>query len=472
MAAIDRSIYESLILEQRGGGKTIDVRLGTVSFDYYEDIFSPTVTATAVIVNTGTAIPNSDSQGSADLYCMTPDGQMKSIYQGLPLRGGERVLFKVAGNSPNNPGIDYATEDTLYVSNIANVVSESQREMLVLNLTSREAIINEIQSVTKKYPTSSPISVSAENIIKEFLKPTKKIEVDKTINTYGFLGNSRKPFSLLVNLASKAVPERSKKDASAGFVFFQTVEGLFFKSLDVLIDKDPKATYTYTDVNQSRAARDNDFIILTYSTNKNEKLIENLRLGTYASERIVFNPLTFETTFLDFDKENYEKFLPTLGDLDLTPPVIVAGNAYIPPVSSYKPLPAPQPQDVPYVIRYYPLIDLGKSPSRKVASILDVGTFDEDVSIEKNAEALKYQSQTLTRYNSLFVQVLTITVPSNTNLKAGDVIECQFPETSTSKKKGFDRAQSGLYMIKALCHHFDTNASYTSMKLIRDTFSE
>ena len=233
MAAIDRSIYESLILEKRGGGKTIDVRLGTISVDYYEDIFSPTVTATIVIVDNG-VVSGANNSENADINCMTPDGERQSVYQGLPLRGGERVLFKVAGNSPSNPGIDYASGDTLYVSNIANVVSETQREMLVLNLTSREAILNETESVTKKYPTSSPISVSAENIIKEFLKPTKKVEVDKTINSYGFLGNSRKPFSLLVSLASKAVPELSEKDATAGFVFFQTVEGLFFKSLDEL----------------------------------------------------------------------------------------------------------------------------------------------------------------------------------------------------------------------------------------------
>jgi len=27
-------------------------------------------------------------------------------------------------------------------------------------------------------------------------------------------------------------------------------------------------------------------------------------------------------------------------------------------------------------------------------------------------------------------------------------------------------------MIKALCHHFDTTGSYTSLKLIRDTFGK
>ena len=460
MAAIDRSIYETLILESRDGKKTVDVRLGTVSIDYYEDIFSPTITATIVIADTGTVIAGSDNQGNPDLVCMNPDGQLQSIYQGLPIRGGERVLLKIAGNSPNNPNLDYATGDSLYVSSIGNVISENQREVLVLNLTSREAIINETQSVTKKYPTSSPISASVENIIKEFLSPTKKIEVDQTSNKYGFLGNSRKPFSLLVTLASKAVPEISKKDATSGYVFFQTSDGMFFKSLDKLIEQPPKATYTYTEINKARFERQNDFNILTYATDRNEKLVENLRLGAYASERIVFDPYTFDVTILNFDKEEYRGGQKNLGT-KISTPTINIGKSKIPPSSLYNQSSTSQS-----------LIDLGTSSSRKVAAIADVGTFDPDVSIESNANTLEYQSQSLTRYNTLFIQIITMTVPLNTNLKAGDIISCQFPKTTTSKKKEFDAAQSGLYMIKALCHHFDTNGSYTSLKLIRDTFGK
>ncbi len=264
MAAIDRSIYETLILESRDGKKTVDVRLGTVSIDYYEDIFSPTVTATMVITNSGNSVPKSDNQGNPDLVCMTPDGEMQSIYQGLPLRGGEKVSIKIAGNSPTNPGLDFATnpEDNLYVSSIGNVISENQRETFVLYLSSKEAIINETQNVTKKYPTSSPISASVENIIKEYIRTNKPVEIDQTSNKYGFIGNSKKPFSLLVTLASKSVPEISKGNSTAGFVFFQTKDGFFFKSLDSLITQEPKASYTYTEINKHSSERNNDFNIL------------------------------------------------------------------------------------------------------------------------------------------------------------------------------------------------------------------
>jgi len=447
MAAIDKSIYETLILESRDGKKTVDVKLGTVSIDYYEDIFSPAITSTIVVTNSGNSVPKSDNQGNPDLVCMSPDGEMQSIYQGLPLRGGEKVAIKIAGNSPTNPGLDFATkpEDNLYVSSVGNIISENQRETFVLHLTSKEAIVNETQTVTKKYPTSSPISASVENIIKEYIRTNKTVQIDQTSNKYGFLGNSRKPFSLIVTLASKAVPEISKDDATAGFVFFQTKDGFFFKSLDSLITQEPKATYTYTEINKSSSDRNNDFNILSYTTSKNQKLLENLRLGAFASERIVFNPFTFETTIENFDKNKYAGKSKNLGT-KIEPPKISFADAAD--------------------------LDLGETTSRIVATIADIGTFDPEVSTDKNADSTKYQSQSLTRYNTLFTQVVNMTIPSNTNLRAGDIIECQFPKTTTSKKKEFDQEQSGLYMIKALCHHFESTGSYTSLKLIRDTFGK
>ena len=445
MAAIDRSIYETLTLESADGKKTVDVRQGTVSIDYYEDIFSPAISASIIVTNTGNTVPKSDNQGNPDLVCMVPDGEMQSIYQGLPLRGGERVALKIAGNSPTNPGLDFSTspENNLYVSKIGNVISENQREVFVAHLTSKEAIVNETERVTKKY--DSPISTSAEDIIKEYIRTKKTVEIDTSSNTYAFLGNSRKPFSLLVTLASKAVPEIAKEDSTAGFLFFETKDGFFFKSIDSLITKQPKATYTYTEINRSRLERNNDFNILNYNTSSNQKVLEKLRMGAFASERIVFDPRTFEVTFQDFKLDDYAGKLKNLGE---------------------------EVKGLKFSFSDAAALDLGKSTSRIVSSIADIGTFNPDVSTAQNADTAKFQSQALVRYNTLFTQVLSVTVPSNTNLRAGDIIECLFPKTTTSSKKEFDEQQSGLYMIKALCHHFDTEGSYTSMKLIRDTFGQ
>lgn len=433
-----KSIYEEIFIESNDQKKTVDIRSGTVSIDYYEDIFSPTITARIAVINTGDTIQSSNEQGE-------PDGAKQSIYNGLPLRGGERVSLKIAGNSGTNPGLDFSTNpnDYLYVSSISNVVSQTQSESFILNLVSREAITNETVRVPRKYSTSSSIDSTVKDILQKYLKTDRIGTIDKTSNRYGFIGNLKKPFTLLVWLASKSVPS-TVTNGTAGFVFFQTKDGFQFRSIDNLISQEPKATYTYTDVNETNIERNNDFIISSYTTNRNQNLLEKLRLGTYSSYRIFYNPLTFEFTNPQkgtFKLDDYAGKAKKLGGKPVSPPKINDKG-------------------------------LGDMPSRILTQILDVGTMEKDVSTEKNADPFQNQSQAIMRYNVLFTQTLSMIVPSNTNLKAGDIIKCQFPKISSGDGNEFDDEQSGLYMIKELCHHFDSEASYTSMKLIRDTFGQ
>ena len=229
MPAVDSSEYEQILIESNDQSKTVDIRLGVTSIDYYEDIFSPTITAKMVITNTGNTI----------------NGQ--SIYQGLPLRGGERVSIKIKGNTQTNPGLQFLGSNSLYVSGISNVISGDQVETFVLNLCSREAITNETSRVPRKYPSSSPISASAEDIVKKYLATSKEVSVDPTSNKYGFIGNMRKPFTVLTWLASKGVPE-TKEDATAGYCFYETKTGYSFRAIDKLISQDPLATYNSTEI--------------------------------------------------------------------------------------------------------------------------------------------------------------------------------------------------------------------------------
>jgi hypothetical protein len=426
--ASDASEFVEVLIESNDGSNSADLRLGVQNIDYYEDIFSPTITAKIVVTTTGNAF----------------DG--KGIYQGLPLRGGERVSLNIKGNA-ENPGLDFSknTDDYLYVSSITNIISDPQVESFVLNLCSREAITNETTRVVKKYPSSVPISGSAETILTELIQTRKPIDADQSSNKYGFIGNNRKPFTVLTWLASKAAPE----SGIAGYVFYQTQDGYKFKSLDKLITQEPKDSFYYTTVTDGDAHVGSTFgedkIIMSYITNRNQNMLEKLRLGSYCSHRAYFDPLTFKVTPPEkrkFTIDDYGK-VKNLGK-----------KLQLPKISENSDK------------------TLGEIPTRIITGILDRGTTEKGVNKDLNADPLENQSQSLLRYNSLFTQTLTITIPSNTNLRAGDIIECSFPATSTTKNKEFDDEQSGLYMIKELCHQFNSEGSYTSAKLIRDTFGQ
>ncbi len=438
--SIKKSIYETLVLESNNQQRTVDISLGAISIDYYEDIFSPTITAKIRVLNSNNSIT---PEGA-------PSNERQSIYNGLPLRGGERLVMKVSGNSPTNPGLDFSkkVEDYFYVSSITDIITQPETESFTLHLTSREAITNETSRVSRKFSTATTIDSSIRTILTDYLKTNKIGTIDKTSNSYGFIGNLRKPFTVLIWLSSKSVPAES--GGQAGFFFFQTKNGFQFRSIDSLINQEKKASYSYAQGVESydteSGKKNNDFTILNYKTTKNENLIEKLRLGAFASQRMFFDPLKFTFTSPEqgsFKQDQYKSKTKTLGRQIKLPKVSEGSD-----------------------------VSLGDVPSRIFTQVIDVGTLDSDVSKETNYNPMEYQSQSLMRYNSLFTQVLEVTVPSNTNLSAGDIIECDFPKQSNSKTKESDPEISGLYIIKELCHHFDSESSYTSLKLIRDTFGQ
>ena len=200
MAAIDKSLYEKFEIENLSKTKTVDIKAGVISFNYYEDLFSPMITARIVVVNTGNTIEGED-------------GKIQSVYNGLPLRGGEKIQIKIAGNSRDNQGLELKE---LYIGSITDVQIDSEREMFVLNLISREALTNETIRVGKRFPSSQKISDSVKDICTNYLSSDKLYDVDETQNPYGFIGNMRKPFTVLTMLASKSVPgNASGKDATA-----------------------------------------------------------------------------------------------------------------------------------------------------------------------------------------------------------------------------------------------------------------
>ena len=215
MSAISKSIYEKFIIESADGTRNVDISAGVIAFTYFENIFSPTLTARAIVVNTGNTVRGDD-------------GVMQTVYNGLPIRGGERVLIKIAGNSNTNEGLDFSDTPSRYfhVGSVTNVLIDEGTETFTLNLISRETITNETVRVGKKFPTSQKISDSVTNILKNYVKTEKEITVDPTQNPYGFIGNMKKPFTLITWLASKSVPGKgSSKDSSAGFLFYETKDG-------------------------------------------------------------------------------------------------------------------------------------------------------------------------------------------------------------------------------------------------------
>ena len=157
--SIKKSLYDLLILESNDQSRTIDLTSGVILFEYYEDLFSPTITAKVKVVNNGNVIPAADNT----------DGDKQSIYNGLPLRGGERLSLKIAGNSSTNPGLDFSKnpDDYLYVSSITDV---STLRGAYAYITKKAEAIHSFDAAFKAVaPTTFWFSKSAANLVLSFM---------------------------------------------------------------------------------------------------------------------------------------------------------------------------------------------------------------------------------------------------------------------------------------------------------------
>ena len=440
MAAKDKSIYELFTIKSNDGSKTIDLRGAIVAFSYFENVFSPMLTAQIIVATTGNVITDED-------------GDKTSIYNGLPLRGGEKVSIKIPANSGNNVDLEFTEEkgNELYVGSITNITIKAEKELFTLNLVSREAITNETQRVGKKFPVTEPISDSVKEIIKEYLLSEKEVDVDETQNPYGFIGNLKKPFTIITWLAAKSVPGNvGGESATAGYFFFETKEGYHFRSIDSLIAQPPyEIEYTYSPSVVDNQDPDADFKILSYETTYNQNLIQNLERGAYCSYRMYYNPYSMSFTTPEqglFQVSKSAEKMENLGkDFEV----------FLPPVDKENK-------------------SLAEVPSRMITGVLDFGTLERKGSRQnkKNADPMEYHSQSMMRYNTLFTQQVEATIPLNTNLCCGSIIKCKFAKITTDKTKIIDDEQSGLYMIKELVHYYEGRGSFTKLKLIRDTMGK
>ena len=428
------STYEKIEIFNLDKSDSVDLRLGVTSFQYFEDLMSPVITAVMGITNTGNTINH------------------EGIYNGLPLKGGEEVKIHITSpmeeHKEESPGI---FEITMYVNKVTDYIQEKQKEVFTLHLVSKEGITNLNKRVIKKYKAKR-----IDEVIKDFLDIIEceydDADIEKSSTVVNFIGNMRKPFSLVPSLASRAVPEGANSK-TAGFFLWQTRTGIKFKSIETIIkNKEVAQEYTFNRKNEAMESAEASFAkILQYSVANNNDVMAAQKTGEYSTYRIYFNPYNFK-----FTQPNYSVFKPKN---DKAQETLGTEESKVSEESDPDQIPGPS------------------MAHRIISGVYSVGCLEENVDFKGtpvgiaataiNQETLEDSGQAISRYASIFKQVVTLSTPMNVELQAGDIIKCIFPQVSADDE--VDTLQSGLYMIKELSHFTSANRSFTALKVIRDT---
>jgi len=412
---------------------SIDISPSVVEFRYFESVLSNTITATAVVTDTGVQEGSKIGEGS--------------IIDALPIRGGERVDITIEDNEENELQLE------LYVNRVRNSTPGTQTEVFFIDFSSKEYFANEQFRVVKRYK-DAPISTHVSDITKAM--GISNIDIDETAGNYNFYGNDRKPFYILTWLASKSIPGKSGQGTglggAAGYMFYQTRDGHFFKSIDTLLDQDSEKSYVYT--NTVGIPEDDDYAgkIMSYNIKADIDVQQNLALGVYNNRTIFFDPVNFSYVVQGFDVKQQDGKINTAGDSSVTSAKLLNSQ-------------------------------LIETPSRLMSRVLDVGwnqpgTGDAQIGNYKDGDETKLNDnttknlvQSVMRYNQLFTIQTEIKIAGDFSIKAGDIIKCVFPAIGPGDSTGqINNETSGEYLVAHVCHRITPTDTFSSLTLVRDSY--
>ena len=431
----DPSILETLtIYSNVNPSDTVSLADGILELNYIESIMNDTIKVNLSFVDTGASIND------------------KTVSEGLPLVGQEKVVLKFRDNNKNVLGDK--PELVLYVNKITPAADKSQKSVVGLELVSKEYILNEKIRVTKRMDGKVSDHIRTILTSQDYLKTEKKVDIEDTINNFNFFGNNKKSFYTINWLSKKGVSTKSQKlGTSAGYFFYETSEGFFFKSIDSLLDQEPKTKMIYNETPDTRGSNipeGYDQKILRFQKSNAVNVQEKLKMGSYSNRVVLFDPFT---CFYEV-KTN---------DTDRTQDSLKKGGKELSLSDSRN-----KEFDIPgnnkeFSRTQYFLLDKGTAPT---------GNADQQIekSGEENFEYGQIANQSMMRYNQLYAMRASITIAGNFSLHAGDAIFIDSPGLQKKNTSDVDRRDGGLYIITDICHKIDGTGTYTQCNLARDSF--
>ena len=348
------------------------------------------------------------------------------------ITGGEMIDLEITIPDFEEKFKIESKKQKLVLNAVRDVITSTNKQIATLEFVSEESLINETSRVNKKF------TGTVTQIVKELLETEvkgiqteKEIKTDNAVNKYSFIGNLKRPFETIQWLCPKA--QASAKNF--GFLFFENLDGFHFKSIENLLKQEPEFLYQKPD-----RPTETDLRIIESNLNQSNDMGMNARMGMYSNR----------TIYIDLENETYEETDFNISELNPEKPLKVIET-------------------------------LKEKPTRLMFRMLDQGALQKGSTkkeVEKRNELDVYQNKSYIRNNLLFSQSLNISVPINPQLRAGQIIEVQFPLKDDANQEGTDKFGkdkdndiSGKYLISELRHVMGDGTSSTQLNLVRDLFT-
>lgn len=406
-------------------GTAVDVSGGIMELRYWESILQDSPKATVIFADSGSSI------------------NKKSVIEGLPLHGSEPTLIVMTDNYDNEISIE------MLCSKASTLSKDTTKSVVHLTLDSEEHYYNGQTSIRELLEGN--IADSIKKIFTEIapagLASVKELDIEEVGNPLSFYGNGFKAYYVLNTLAKKSKPQGGGGTKSAGYFFFGTSEKMIFRSIDSFFDEDKNPRklsiiYNNSPDRTKGIPEGYDVKALSYETDIADASKQSEQ-GSKKTKQITFDPANFNFTHVVISA------LEAVGNAAQFEPLKTAAEA----------LPKFNPNFL-------------EEAARTTIAVKDSGTTKTlDDSEAENYTTQDIENQSIMRYNQMFATRVSVTIPGNFSLHAGDLIFFDGPSLQEDTKNDeVDNDGGGLYIIASLCHYVSPERTLTKLSLIRDSF--
>lgn len=384
---------------------------------------------------------------STSLYCELLINDIgENLIGSLPLMGQEKININI-GVASRNYDLNF------YIFKIDGRIMQEKNQAYVVHCLSFEALINEQTRICERVDGKKSHEFLKEKFESKnksgssaFTK--KKFDADVSLYPFNMYIPNWRLFDTAVWMSRRSVSAKYKN--SIGYLFYETLDGYKFKSLDELFEKTPypnaNTKYTFAQANTSaKGTKANDYRIMNYSSPKAFDIMDDMRNGGFSHNSI----------YVDITNRTYRVFRTTADDY-------WKDMKHLDGLKPYR-------TDGPLQLMNY--------PTRLVYRPTTINTFgwkEVDIAGKNNIDEVnKNYEKSLYRYYFLEYNKLEIAVPGDLNIRAGNVIQVSIPspKRSTDGKVLEDTRISGKYLVHSIKHSILNRTELrTTITLTRDSF--
>jgi hypothetical protein len=369
----------------------------------------------------------------------------------MPLLGQEILRLKLSTPSFQNfPEVIDFTEQVFFIHEIeTSVPVGDMNQVHLINFISMEAMINQRKKISKTLKGTYADIV--KSILRGELESTKDLYIEPSSGIKQMIGPNWHPFDIIEQAKRESVSEEHK---SPTYLFYETMLGFHFRSLESLYTAPTTAYYTTSSqggLNVQKGGQQDimgEFAkMLDYNIDQKPDTLLNSSSGVYGSTLIthdIFNKTFTTSTYNYLDAFPNEKHINSFHGKPANPMFsAVALDDDKKRIS-----------DFPTKTYMLPVSIKDTVEHTDANFVTSIGTYP--YAAYNPSKWLQRRDSQMTQLDGGFV--VTITVNGNTALHAGEIVELELPYSAMQKSaenETVDRFFRGPFMIRNLQHIFD-----------------